>query len=341
MAWDSKKWEYKTLKRVGFVGADCCFFSIGIDDCQSAIRPGTMKILCWNVHELGSPWAIQRLRQMVKFDYPRMLFFMETKLDENRMEKVGRRCGFNYGIEVEANGSRGFYGAPYASFTGFYGAPYASFQEETWNLLRRLGNEKKFPWLVCGDFNEVLYSFEKVGGVPREEHRIEAFRKTLDDCQLRDIEYSGNWFTWERGNRPETNIKELLDRRVANDDWLTLIDVKIQLNFELDKDEAFWEKRAIVNWLHLGDKDTSFFHRYASTRKKNAIGSLEREDGKVVSTEDEIGEFATKYFQNMFSLNGIGDLSYILSEINTNIFLEENLFLLAKFTEEDVYTALK
>ncbi|MBA0746855.1 hypothetical protein Gogos_009336, partial [Gossypium gossypioides] len=125
-----------------------------------------------------------------------------------------------------------------------------------------------------------------VSGAPREEHSIEAFQKTLDDCQLRDVGYSRTWFTWERENLLETSIRERLDRGAANDDWLkwekmikvnrnelkcafskkledlmaegrdddnlaALIDVKIQLNFEIDKDETFWEQKAIANWLHL------------------------------------------------------------------------------------------
>lgn len=36
-----------------------------------------------------------------------MVFFMETKLDAKRMEKVQRIYGFNSGIEVGANESRG------------------------------------------------------------------------------------------------------------------------------------------------------------------------------------------------------------------------------------------
>lgn len=28
------------------------------------------------------------------------------------------------------------------------------------------------PWMVCEDFNEVMYSFEKVEGVPRDERRM-------------------------------------------------------------------------------------------------------------------------------------------------------------------------
>lgn len=30
-------------------------------------------------------------------------------------------------------------------------------------------------------------------------------------------------FTWERGNIPKTNIRERLDRGVANDDWFSLL----------------------------------------------------------------------------------------------------------------------
>ncbi|MFQ6651303.1 hypothetical protein Gotur_023682 [Gossypium turneri] len=169
-----------------------------------------------------------------------------TKIDENRMEKVRKRCGFNYGIKVQVNGSRG-------------GLCLA------WK----------------GDVNVQLRSYsnhhiDKVGGVPREELRMKAFRKALDDCQLGDIGYSRNWFPWEQGNLPETNIRELLDKGVTNNDWIkvnrnelkcagfkkledlmaegqdddnlaVLIDVKIQLNFELDKDEAFLEQKAIAN----------------------------------------------------------------------------------------------
>ncbi|KAA3475509.1 reverse transcriptase [Gossypium australe] len=35
-----------------------------------------------------------------------------------------------------------------------------------------------------------------------------------------DVGYSGNWFTWERGNLSKTNIRERLDRGVANVNWM-------------------------------------------------------------------------------------------------------------------------
>ncbi|KAH1040059.1 hypothetical protein J1N35_041802 [Gossypium stocksii] len=67
-----------------------------------------------------------------------------------------------------------------------------------------------------------MYSFEQKGGLPRDKRRTEMFRNVLTDCQLTDVEFSGNWFTWEKGNLPETNIRERLDRGVANKEWMAM-----------------------------------------------------------------------------------------------------------------------
>ncbi|KAH1098260.1 hypothetical protein J1N35_015181 [Gossypium stocksii] len=67
-----------------------------------------------------------------------------------------------------------------------------------------------------------MYGFEKRGGIPRDERKIEKFRNVLENCQLVDVGFFGNWFTWKRGNLPETNIRECLNRGVANDMWMNL-----------------------------------------------------------------------------------------------------------------------
>ncbi|KAA3466905.1 reverse transcriptase [Gossypium australe] len=184
-----------------------------------------------------------------------------------------------------------------------------------WNLLRRLGQGCNYPWLV-GDFNEIMYSFEKSSGVPREQKRMEEFRDTLEECQLMDIGYSGAWFTWERGNLPETNIRERLDRMICLKKWacfnkskkdglkkrLTkeleillkkerddemmarIIDTKIHLNMEIDKDEMYWEQRAKANWLQLGDNNTAYFHKCATVRRPaNLVTKLVSDDGKEIT----------------------------------------------------------
>ncbi|KAK5833859.1 hypothetical protein PVK06_017724 [Gossypium arboreum] len=81
-------------------------------------------------------------------------------------------------------------------------------------LLRNLKGDSESSWFVCGKFNKIMFANEKMGGLPRDERRMKAFRGVLEECQLLDVGYYGSWFTWERGN--------LLDIGVANVEWMNL-----------------------------------------------------------------------------------------------------------------------
>lgn len=105
----------------------------------------------------------------------------------------------------------------------------------------------------------------------------------------------------------EEKLTGLLMRNRGDDDLANIIDIRIQLNLKIDKDEAYWEQHARVNWLLQRDKHTSFFHCFASTsRKKNKIEMLIRAEGTKARNEDEIGWIAKEYFQILFTSNHIG-----------------------------------
>ncbi|KAL4387439.1 hypothetical protein GQ457_09G000910 [Hibiscus cannabinus] len=80
--------------------------------------------------------------------------------------------------------------------TGFYGAPEVANRVHSWNLLRSLNDCPDIPWLV--------------------------FRDALNDCALADVGFSGVWYTWEKGRMAVNNIRERLDRGVANSTWWEL-----------------------------------------------------------------------------------------------------------------------
>lgn len=62
-------------------------------------------------------------------------------------------------------------------------------------------------------------------------------------------------------------IEDMLLEDAIEDNLASLIDSKVLLNLEVDKDKQFWEQRARVNWLRVGDKNPTFFHNYASQRR--------------------------------------------------------------------------
>ncbi|GMI90447.1 hypothetical protein HRI_002714000 [Hibiscus trionum] len=108
------------------------------------------------------------------------------------MAKVQKKCGYSHGIEVGARGSSS--GLCFAwrddcqitlrpnsirhidvlisrdcdgnmwRCTGFYSAHKEQNKSDSWNLLRHLDDTLDILWLVIGDFNELLFSFEKSGG---------------------------------------------------------------------------------------------------------------------------------------------------------------------------------
>jgi hypothetical protein len=119
-------------------------------------------------------------------------------------------------IDVDITESDGFKWR----FTGIYGEPRADKREETWRLLRTLHLQEKLPWVCMGDFNEILYSFEKQGGLPKPQIQMERFRDALNFCNLNDLGFEGDVFTWRNNNyRVDGFIRERLDRAVANPEW--------------------------------------------------------------------------------------------------------------------------
>ncbi|KAH1057211.1 hypothetical protein J1N35_035276, partial [Gossypium stocksii] len=91
---------------------------------------------------------VRRLRYFLKQHNPYLVFLMETKLDKQRMEKARMSCGFMNGIDVEAVGSQGGLCLAWrGDIEGFYGSPYVNKMRSSWNLLRKLGQDKNHPWL--------------------------------------------------------------------------------------------------------------------------------------------------------------------------------------------------
>ena len=62
------------------------------------------------------------------------------------------------------------------------------------------------PWLLLGDFNDMISEEEKLGGLPINRTRMTAFRNCLDKCGLIDLGFHGPRFTWTNkvrsGNPP-------------------------------------------------------------------------------------------------------------------------------------------
>jgi exonuclease III len=207
-----------------------------------------MRLAIWNSRGMGNGLAMRGLLEFQKKEDPDVLFLSETKMEQKRLEwwrwKLGmpnmmvkncegksgglvifwkneinlRVVGFmsEYHIDTEITEADGFKWR----FTGIYGEPKSDCKENTWRLLQTLKHQNDKPWLCAGDFNEILYAWEKEGGVPRHQRCMDKFREALEVCELDVLGFVGDAFTW-RNNSHDANtyIRERLDSAVATQTW--------------------------------------------------------------------------------------------------------------------------
>ncbi|KAK9927239.1 hypothetical protein M0R45_024432 [Rubus argutus] len=197
-----------------------------------------MNILCWNCQGLGNPWTVQGLKGMLSLNFPSLVFLCETKCSVVEMSKIKFQLGWRNVFAVPCSfvprkGGKGVSRAggiallwndsvpvalnSYSSnhidvlvgastdpkrwrFTGFYGQPKVTDRHQSWSLLKLLSQKSQLPWLMGGDFNEILESHEKEGGQARCARQMIDFREAVQFCSLSNIHAMGPRFTW-RGMR--------------------------------------------------------------------------------------------------------------------------------------------
>ena len=205
-----------------------------------------MSVLVWNCRGLGTSSVVCTLTDEVKKKNP-VQFLVETKANTDRMKGFQNKLGFTQGIVVPSDGRSGGLallwregmdirfkscshshidvvvhdisnGGPWR-VTGFYGHPDTGKRYTSWQLFETLNAQCDMPWLVCGDFNEIVHPDEKVGWKDRDATQMDAFREVLSKCGLIDLGFMGLRFTWCNSRFGEQRTLIRLDRMVGNEAW--------------------------------------------------------------------------------------------------------------------------
>lgn len=182
-----------------------------------------MKILSWNSRGINNPKTVQALRTWCWRERPDFVFVMKSMIDSSRLEIVRNKCGFPNGLCISNNGNSGGIGLwwrdhnvslisysdrhilalvedDYDSrkwcINGIYGWPERANKHKTWELMKSLVDRPDdSPYIVFGDFNEILRGDEKEGGAIRCDQDMNAFCKCTEECNIVDLGFRGSCFT--------------------------------------------------------------------------------------------------------------------------------------------------
>ena len=165
-----------------------------------------MSLLSWNYRGLRNLQTVNVLAKVVNKEEPIIVFLMETKLKKDWLDLIKEKCKMkncfvgpsigNSGglillwkedfrvdvktfsqnhIDAWADGRE----IGWWHFTGFYGHPDTAKRLESWAKLKQLKCTSSLPWLVIGDFNEIIGLSKKEGSCIRPRKQMEDFVTTI------------------------------------------------------------------------------------------------------------------------------------------------------------------
>ncbi|XP_061999575.1 uncharacterized protein LOC133716965 [Rosa rugosa] len=204
-----------------------------------------LDLLSWNYRGICNDATIRALKDLISQNRPQIVFLCETKISREReFETLRKALGFANAKAVLSEGQAGglelFWnddvhlnlgttsahhidavvgesGVSSWRVTGFYGYARTSERDRSWQLLRDLSDLDSLPWIVIGDFNEILNNGEKIYGPIRAERQMRGFREALGYCDLLDLGFHGAMATWWNS---ETLL--CLDRAICTPSWFDL-----------------------------------------------------------------------------------------------------------------------
>lgn len=177
-----------------------------------------MIISTWNVRGMNKSLRQREVIKFIRDNDVGILGLLETRIKQPKADSIRRQFGMhwsfadNYGeasngrIWVAWNGTvvqfqvisstpqciHGYLKRSDGSFSTFSTFVYALDERDAlWTEIRRLHSMTYEAWIVVGDFNNVLYSTDRVRGLPVCDSKCENFRNVLMDAQLQDVVYTG------------------------------------------------------------------------------------------------------------------------------------------------------
>ncbi|KAF7822851.1 uncharacterized protein G2W53_020995 [Senna tora] len=167
--------------------------SVGHDEVEIDNNMIPINILVWNARGAASADFRRVVMDLKTRHLPRVMFITETRVGGTRAENIIRSIGYDGFFKVDPMGYAGglwlmwdpafvkldIHGESFQEIqasievsntrflTSFvYASPIRERRRFLWDNLMSLADIHSLPWLVCGDFNEVLSQDEKVGGSP-------------------------------------------------------------------------------------------------------------------------------------------------------------------------------
>lgn len=145
----------------------------------------------------------------------------------------------------------------------------------------------------------------------------------------------------EKKMKQKTKQLELLQRFEGPENREAIKQLQSEIELMLEHEDTKWKQRAKQNWYQQGDRNTHFFHAWASHRRKiNTIRRICDDEGREWQKPEDISKAFVQFYQKLFSSGGTSDIDLCLEGMEARVTDHMNARLLSRFEAAEVDFAL-
>ena len=208
-----------------------------------------MKWLFWNVRGMNKRYKQKEIKMLIQ-NKVCLAGLVETRVKNNKLSSVLRGIAPGWQVlhnyEDSANGriwviwDNNWYEVKKISsstqmvhcqvnerskgyqimLTVVYGLNTTEQRKSLWKDLENLAQGITQSWLIVGDFNAVMYAKDRIAGVPITSNEIKDFGDCARDMGVNELQWNGNYYTWNNKQCGESRISSRIDRAFGNDEWM-------------------------------------------------------------------------------------------------------------------------
>ncbi|XP_059310987.1 uncharacterized protein LOC132062428 [Lycium ferocissimum] len=104
--------------------------------------------------------------------------------------------------------------------TVIYGYNSIEQRKSLWGYLKDLVQGIDSPWLICRDFNALIYPQDRLSSNPVQYAEIRDFGECLQDLHLNEVAWRRDYYTWNNKQYGEDRVCSRLDRALGNHEWM-------------------------------------------------------------------------------------------------------------------------
>lgn len=187
-----------------------------------------------------------------------------------------------------------------------------------------------------------LFRYEQLWLTSSNISPMKNWYSNLGKCRSSLQAWSKNTFpnSQEQINRLTNDLEALYDSDLP-DSYDQIAGTIDKITILWDRDEMYWKQRSRVNWLHLGDQNTRFFHQTTLQRRQyNKILRLQDDSGNWLETELDISNNVLNYFQHLYTTSGPQLWPEVLDFVDHIVTPEMNLSLQRPISLQEVKSAV-